>query len=105
MCRAWRQLHLVLRLIVGWHVCVRLCLVACVGGARYFQDYHAIGSGWPNEVAKTLPTVPCTFTFEGAECMCVKDNDYLMTLEYGADWRIPKAGFKSEDLDRSHLNQ
>jgi len=53
------------------------------------------------KTASVFPTEPCPFKFEGVSCMCAKDNDYLMTQEYGADWRVPKIGFKPGDVVRA----
>lgn len=67
---------------------------------RYFKDIN-VEHSYPMKTASVFPTEPCPFKFEGVSCMCAKDNDYLMTQEYGADWRVPKIGFKPGDVVRA----
>ncbi|KAL6053386.1 LicD [Balamuthia mandrillaris] len=64
----------------------------------YDLEYPELSLEYPLE--KIAPVVPCEF--EGLIVNCPRDHDFVLTKEFGADWRVPKKNFKPDMVNREN---
>ena len=68
-----------------------------IEGESILDPHHLRTGGTPRlALAEVLPVKDCQF--EGLLLKCPRNPDYVLTREYGADWRTEKRGFHTPML-------
>jgi hypothetical protein len=61
-------------------------------------DSHYPELGFRFPLSKLLPVEECEF--EGRKFHCPHDADFVLTQQFGSDWRTPKQDFKPSMVHR-----
>lgn len=69
------------------------------GKEAVLTDVHYPELGFRFPLSKLLPPSDCEF--EGRSFQCPSDPDYILTQEFGSDWRTPKKDFKPNMVERT----
>ena len=67
------------------------------GKEEVLTDIHYPKLGFRFPFSKLFPPSECEF--EGRIFHCPRDPDFVLTQEFGSDWRTPKENFKPDMVD------